>query len=117
MKEDHSNSTLWEAFWHGHLDDEQLKELKNLSNDEVETDLKQRWDNHSSKNSIFNKRERQDIIDKILEQGNIKKQKKPIFLYYAAASLALLILSYFVLFEPEKENSTVKIEKSIDLNP
>ena len=117
MKEDQRKTTLWKAFWHGHLDDEQVKELKNLSNDEVEAELKQRWDNHSSKNSIFNKRERQDIIDKILEQGNIKKQKKPVFLYYVAASLALLILSYFVLFEPEKEDSTVKIEKSIDLNP
>ena len=117
MKEDQRKTTLWKAFWHGHLDDEQLKELKNLSNDEVETELKQRWEKHSSKNSIFSKRERQDIIDQILEQGNIKKQKKPVFLYYVAASLALLILSYFVLFEPEKEISTVKIEKSIDLNP
>ncbi|MDP5089365.1 MAG: hypothetical protein NWQ18_03390, partial [Saprospiraceae bacterium] len=114
MKEDHNKSTLWEAFWHGHLKDEQLKELKNLSNDEVETELKQRWENHSSKNSIFSKRERQDIIDKILVQREIKK---PVFLYYVAASLALLILGYFALFTPEKENFTVRIEKSIDLNP
>jgi hypothetical protein len=117
MKEDHNKLTLWEAFWHGHLNDEQLIELKNLSNDEVETELKQRWDNHSSKNSIFSISERQDIIDKILVQGRIEKQKKPVFLYYAAASLALLILGYFTLFVPEKEDSTVKIEKSIDLNP
>ena len=75
MKEDHNKLTLWEAFWHGHLNDEQLKELKNLSNDEVETELKQRWDNHSSKNSIFSKRERQDIINKILVKGRIEKQK------------------------------------------
>ena len=80
MKEDHNKLTLWEAFWHGHLNDEQLKELKNLSNDEVETELKQRWDNHSSKNSIFSISERQDIIDKILVQGRIEKQKKPVFL-------------------------------------
>jgi hypothetical protein len=117
MKEDHNKSTLWEAFWHGHLGDEQLKELKNLSNDEVENELKLRWDNHSSKNSIFSKRERQDIIDKILVQREIKKQIKPVFLYYAAASLALLILGYFTLFVTEKEDSTVKMEKSIDLNP
>ena len=117
MKEEQNKSTLWEAFWHGHLGDEQLKELKNLSNDEVETELRQRWDNHSSKNSIFSKRERQDIIDKILVQRRIEKQKKSVFLFYVAASLALLILGYFTLFVPEKEDSTVKIEKSIDLNP
>jgi ferric-dicitrate binding protein FerR (iron transport regulator) len=117
MKEDHNKSTLWEAFWHGHLGDEQLKELKNLSNDEVETELRQRWDNHSSKNSIFSKRERQDIIDKILVQRRIEKQKKSVFLFYVAASLALLILGYFTLFVPEKVDSTVKMEKSINLKP
>lgn len=117
MKEDPNKSTLWEAFWHGHLGDEQLKELKNLSNDEVETELKQRWDNHSSKNSILNERERQDIIDKILTERELKKQVKPVFLYYVAASLALLILGYFALFEPAKDASTVKVERSIDLNP
>lgn len=117
MKEDPNKSTLWEAFWHGHLGDEQLKELKNLSNEELETELKQRWDNHSSKNSIFNERERQDIIDKILTEREIKKQIKPVFLFYVAASLALLILGYFALFAPEKEASTVKVERSIDLNP
>jgi hypothetical protein len=117
MKEDHNKSTLWEAFWHGHLGDEQLKELKNLSNDEVETALKQRWDNHTSKNSIFSRRERQDIIDKILVQREIKKQKKPVFLYYVAASVALLILGYFALFAPEKEASTDKTERRINLNP
>lgn len=117
MKEDPNKSTLWEAFWHGHLGDEQLKELKNLSNEELETELKQRWDKHSSKNSVFNERERQDIIDKILTEREIKKQIKPVFLYYVAASLALLILGYFALFAPEKEASTVKVEKSIDLDP
>lgn len=117
MKEDPNKSTLWKAYWYGHLDDEQLKELKNLSNDELETELKQRWDNHSSKNSIFSKRERQDIIDKILVQKEIKKQIKPVFLYCVAASLALLILGYFALFAPEKEASTVKVERSIDLDP
>lgn len=117
MKEDQRKTTLWEAFWRGHLDDEQLKELKNLSNDEVETELKQRWDKHFTKNSIFSKRERQDIIDQILMEGRIEKQIKPVFLYYVAASLALLILGYFALFAPAKENFTVKIEKSIDLNP
>jgi ferric-dicitrate binding protein FerR (iron transport regulator) len=117
MKEDQNKSTLWEAFWHGHLDDEQVKELKNLSNDEVEAELKQRWDKHSSKNSIFSKRERQEIVDQILMQGRIEKQRRPVFLYYVAASLAFLILGYFTLFEPEKEDSTVKIEKSIDLDP
>lgn len=117
MKEDPNKSTLWKAYWYGHLDDEQLKELKNLSNDELETELKQRWDNHSSKNSIFSKRERQDIIDQILVQKEIKKQIKPVFLYCVAASLALLILGYFTLFAPEKEASTVKVERSIDLDP
>ena len=117
MKEDQRKTTLWKAFWHGHLDDEQVKELKNLSNDEVEAELKQRWDKHSSKNSIFSKRERQDIIDQILMEGEIEKQRRPVFLYYVAASLALLILGYFTLLEPEKEDSIVKIEKSIDLNP
>lgn len=117
MKEDQRKTTLWKAFWHGHLDDEQVKELKNLSNDEVEAELKQRWDKHSSKNSIFSKRERQEIVDQILMQGKIEKQRRPVFLYYVAASLALLILGYFTLFEPEKEDSTVKIEKSIDLDP
>jgi hypothetical protein len=117
MKEDQRKTTLWKAFWHGHLDDEQVKELKNLSNDEVEAELKQRWDKHSSKNSIFSNRERQEIVDQILMEGKIEKQRRPVFLYYAAASLALLILGYFTLFEPEKEDSTVKIEKSIDLNP
>ena len=117
MKEDQRKTTLWKAFWHGHLDDEQVKELKNLSNDEVEAELKQRWDKHSSKNSIFSKRERQDIIDQILMEGKIEKQRRPVFLYYVAASLALLILGYFTLLEPEKEDSIVKIEKSIDLNP
>ena len=117
MKEDQRKTTLWKAFWHGHLDDEQVKELKNLSNDEVEAELKQRWDKHSSKNSIFSKRERQEIVDQILMQGRIEKQRRPVFLYYVAASLALLILGYFTLFEPEKEDSIVKIEKSIDLNP
>jgi ferric-dicitrate binding protein FerR (iron transport regulator) len=117
MKEDQNKSTLWEAFWHGHLDDEQVKELKNLSNDEVEAELKQRWDKYYSKNSIFSKRERQEIVDQILMQGRIEKQRRPVFLYYVAASLAFLILGYFTLFEPEKEDSTVKIEKSIDLDP
>lgn len=117
MKEDPNKSTLWEAFWHGHLNDEQLKALKNLSNDEVETELKQRWDKHSSKNSVFNERERQDIIDQILAEREIKKQIKPVFLYCVAASLALLILGYFALFAPEKEASTVKVERSIDLDP
>ena len=117
MKEDHNKSTLWEAFWRGHLDDEQLKGLENLSNDEVETELKQRWDKHFTKNSIFSKRERQDIIDQILMEGRIEKQRRPVSLYYVAASLALLILGYFALFAPAKEKFTVKIEKSIDLNP
>ncbi len=117
MKEDQRKTTLWKAFWHGHLDDEQVKEIKNLSNDEVEAELKQRWDKHSSKNSIFSNRERQEIVDQILMEGKIEKQIKPVFLYYVAASLALLILGYFTLFEPEKEDSIVKIEKSIDLNP
>ena len=76
MKEDQRKTTLWKAFWHGHLDDEQVKELKNLSNDEVEAELKQRWDKHSSKNSIFSKRERQDIIDQILMEGKIEKQRR-----------------------------------------
>jgi hypothetical protein len=117
MKEDQNKSILWEAFWHDHLDDEQVKELKNLSDEAFETELKHRWDKHSSKNSIFNRRERQDIIDQILMQGRIEKQKRPIFLYYVAASLAILILGYFALFAPERVDSTVKIEKSIDLNP
>ncbi|MFN9680151.1 MAG: FecR family protein [Bacteroidota bacterium] len=117
MKEDQRKTTLWKAFWHGHLDDEQVKEIKNLSNDEVEAELKQRWDKLSSKNSIFSNRERQEIVDQILMEGKIEKQIKPVFLYYVAASLALLILGYFTLFEPEKEDSIVKIEKSIDLNP
>jgi hypothetical protein len=98
MKEDQRKTTLWKAFWHGHLDDEQVKELKNLSNDEVEAELKQRWDKYSSKNSIFSKRERQEIVDQILMQGRIEKQRRPVFLYYVAASLALLILGYFTLF-------------------
>ena len=117
MKEDQNKSTLWEAFWHDHLDEDQIKELRNLSDEAVETELKQRWDKHSSENSIFSKRERQDIINHILMQGRIEKQKRPIFLYCVAASLAILILGYFALFAPEKEDSTVKIEKSIDLNP
>ena len=49
--------------------------------------------------------------------GRIEKQKRPSFLYYVAASLAILILGYFALFSLEKEESTVKNEKSIDLNP
>jgi len=117
MKEDQNKSTLWEAFWHDHLDDDQIKELRNLSDEAVETELKKRWDKHSSKNSIFSIRERRNIIDHILMPGRIEKQKRPIFLYYVAASLAILILGYFALFAPEKEESTVKIEKSIDLNP
>jgi ferric-dicitrate binding protein FerR (iron transport regulator) len=117
MKEDQNKSTLWEAFWHDHLDDDQIKELRNLSDEAFETELKHRWDKYYSKNSIFNKRERQDIIDQILMQGRIEKQKRPIFLYYVAASLAILILGYFALFAPEKVDSTVKMEKSIDLNP
>ena len=117
MKEDQNKSTLWEAFWHDHLDDDQIKELRNLSNEAVETELKKRWDKHSSKNSIFSIRERRNIIDHILMPGRLEKQKRPIFLYYVAASLAILILGYFALFAPEKEESTVKIEKSIDLNP
>ncbi|MFZ4375935.1 MAG: FecR family protein [Saprospiraceae bacterium] len=117
MKEDQNKSTLWEAFWHDHLDDDQIKELRNLSDEAVETELKKRWDKHSSKNSIFSIRERRNIIDHILMPGRIEKQKRPIFLYYVAASLAILILGYFALFSPEKEESTVKIEKSIDLNP
>jgi ferric-dicitrate binding protein FerR (iron transport regulator) len=117
MKEDQNKSTLWEAFWHDHLDDDQIKELRNLSDEEVETELKKRWDKHSSKNSIFSIRERRNMIDHILMPGRIEKQKRPIFLYYVAASLAILILGYFALFSPEKEESTVKIEKSIDLNP
>lgn len=117
MKEDQNKSTLWEAFWHDHLDDDQIKELRNLSDEAVETELKKRWDKHSSKNSIFSIRERRNMIDHILMPGRIEKQKRPIFLYYVAASLAILILGYFALFSPEKEESTVKIEKSIDLNP
>jgi ferric-dicitrate binding protein FerR (iron transport regulator) len=117
MKEDQNKSTLWEAFWHDHLDDDQIKELRVLSDEAVETELKKRWDKHSSKNSIFSIRERRNIIDHILMPGRIEKQKRPIFLYYVAASLAILILGYFALFSPEKEESTVKIEKSIDLNP
>ena len=117
MKEDQNKSTLWEAFWHDHLDDDQIKELRVLSDEEVETELKKRWDKHSSKNSIFSIRERRNMIDHILMPGRIEKQKRPIFLYYVAASLAILILGYFALFAPEKEDSTVKIEKSIDLNP
>jgi hypothetical protein len=31
MKEDQNKSTLWEAFWHDHLDDDQIKEIRNLS--------------------------------------------------------------------------------------
>ena len=117
MKEDQNKSNLWEAFWYDHLDDDQIKELRNLSDEAVETELKKRWDKHSSKNSIFSIRERRNIIDHILMPGRIEKQKRPIFLYYVAASLAILILGYFALFSPEKEESTVKIEKSIDLNP
>jgi ferric-dicitrate binding protein FerR (iron transport regulator) len=117
MKEDQNKSTLWEAFWHDHLDDDQIKELRNLSDEAFETELKHRWDKYYSKNSIFNKRERQDIIDQILMQGRIEKQKRPIFLYYVAASLAILILGYFALFAPERVDSTVKMEKSIDLDP
>ena len=117
MKEDQNKSTLWEAFWHDHLDDDQIKELRVLSDEAVETELKKRWDKHSSKNSIFSIRERRNMIDHILMPGRIEKQKRPIFLYYVAASLAILILGYFALFSPEKEESTVKIEKSIDLNP
>ncbi len=117
MKEDQNKSTLWEAFWHDHLDDDQIKELRVLSDEAVETELKKRWDKHSSKNSIFSIRERRNIIDHILMPGRIEKQKRPIFLYCVAASLAILILGYFALFSPEKEESTVKIEKSIDLNP
>jgi len=117
MKEDQNKSTLWEAFWHDHLDDDQIKELRVLSDEAVETELKKRWDKHSSKNSIFSIRERRNIIDHILMPGRIEKQKRPIFLYYVAASLAILILGYFALFSPEKEESTVKNEKSIDLNP
>ncbi len=117
MKEDQDKSTLWEAFWHDHLKDDQIKELRNLSDEAVETELKQQWDKYSSKNSILSKRERRNIIDYILMPGRIEKQKRPIFLYYVAASLAILILGYFALFSTEKEESTVKIEKSIDLNP
>jgi len=117
MKEDQNKSTLWEAFWHDHLDEDQIKELRNLSDEAVETELKKRWDKHSSKNSIFSIRERRNMIDHILMPGRIEKQKRPIFLYYVAASLAILILGYFALFSPEKEESTVKNEKSIDLNP
>jgi ferric-dicitrate binding protein FerR (iron transport regulator) len=117
MKEDQDKSTLWEAFWHDHLDDDQIKELRNLSDEAFETELKQRWDKHFSKNSIFSKRERQDIIEKILLKGRKEKKKRLSILYYVAASLAILILGYFALFAPEREDSTVKIEKSIDLNP
>jgi hypothetical protein len=117
MKEDQNKSTLWEAFWHDHLDDDQIKELRNLSDEAFETELKHRWDKYSSKNSIFNKRERQHIIDQILMQGRVEKQKRPNIFYFVAASLAILILGYFALFAPEKVDSTVKMEKSIDLNP
>ena len=117
MKEDQNKSTLWEAFWHDHLDDDQIKELRNLSDEAFETELKHRWDKYYSKNSIFSIRERRNIINQILIKGSTEKQKRPIFLYYVAASLAILILGYFALFAPEKEESTVKIEKSIDLNP
>jgi ferric-dicitrate binding protein FerR (iron transport regulator) len=117
MKEDQNKSTLWEAFWHDHLDDDQIKELRNLSDEAFETELKHRWDKYSSKNSIFNKRERQNIINQILMQGRVEKQKRPNIFYFVAASLAILILGYFALFSPEKVDSTVKMEKSIDLNP
>ena len=117
MKEDQNKSTLWEAFWHDHLDDDQIKELRNLSDEAFETELKHRWDKYSSKNSIFNKRERQNIINQILIKGSTEKQKRPNIFYFVAASLAILILGYFALFSPEKVDSTVKMEKSIDLNP
>lgn len=117
MKEDQNKSTLWEAFWQDHLDDDQIKELGNLSDEAVETELKHRWGKHFTKNSIFSKRERQVIIDNILIKGRVEKQKRPNVFYFVAASLAILILGYFALFAPEKEDSTVKIEKSIDLNP
>ena len=117
MKEDQNKSTLWEAFWHDHLDDDQIKELRNLSDEAFETELKHRWDKYSSKNSIFSKRERQNIINQILIKGSTEKQKRPNIFYFVAASLAILILGYFALFSPEKVDSTVKMEKSIDLNP
>ena len=77
MKEDQNKSTLWEAFWHDHLDDDQIKELRNLSDEAVETELKKRWDKHSSKNSIFSIRERRNIINQILIKGSTEKQKRP----------------------------------------
>lgn len=117
MKEDQNKSTLWEAFWHGHLHDEQVKELRNLPDEAFETELKQRWDNYSSNHSIFSKRERQDIINQILIQKRVIKQKRPIVLYYVAASLAILVLAYFALSSPTKEDSFVKIKQSIELRP
>jgi ferric-dicitrate binding protein FerR (iron transport regulator) len=117
MKEDQNKSTLWEAFWHDHLDDDQIKELRNLSDEAFETELKHRWDKYYSKNSIFSIRERRNIINQILIKGSTEKQKRPNIFYFVAASLAILILGYFALFAPEKVDSTVKMEKSIDLNP
>lgn len=117
MKEDQNKSTLWEAFWHGHLHDEQVKELRNLPYEAFETELKQRWEKHSSKNSIFSKKERQDIIDQILLQERLEKQKRVKVFYYVAASLAILVLAYFAISIPKKEDSIVKIKQSIELRP
>lgn len=117
MKEAQPQNELWEAYLEGHLNDEQLKALKNLSDKEVAILLKNQWNKTTCPTSIFTKEEEHQILENILGKKVTEGNRWNYFLYYAAASLALLLLTYLIWYNLPKRSEEILVNQPILIAP
>jgi hypothetical protein len=114
MRESQPHHELWEAFIKGHPNEEQIKALKELSDEELDLLLKKQWDNPIKSESIFTQQEKNRILSSITSKR--KKRKNALF-YYAAASIALLLFVYVLLENTSKRSEKIQVNQPILIAP
>lgn len=117
MKEAQPHNNLWEAFLKGQPNEEQIKALKNLSEEELDILLKNQWDKTALSTSIFTKTERNQMLENIIGNKETEKNRRKSFLYYAAASAALLLFTYILWYNLPKRSEEMVVNQPISIAP
>lgn len=114
MEEKQKYDELWEAYIKGQPNEEEIKGLKDLTEEEIDLLLKKQWDKPVESSSIFTQQERNRILANIISR-RVKRKFVP--LYYAAATFALLLFAYFLLKNKPNRSEEIHVNQPILIAP
>lgn len=114
MEKAQPNSGLLDVFIKGQPSEEQIEALKNMSDEELEQHLKKMWNQHTDPIPVFTQAERNQIFLQVTRKGN---RGISALLFYAAASVALILFAYFWGYKKPLQTQEIQVSKPIDISP